>query len=117
MSGTSLDGVDAVLADFSSNPPVVLASAHQPFPAALRAELLALQSPGPDEIARAAVAGNALSSTYAAAVKEVLRTSSKQFVRAVGCHGQTVRHRPGSGYTCQIGNPALLAELTGIRIV
>ena len=119
MSGTSLDGVDAVLADFSHKPPVVLASAHQPFPAALRAELLALQSPGPDEIARAAVAGNTLSITYAAAVEEVLQTSStdKKLVRAVGCHGQTVRHRPGSGFTCQIGNPALLAELSGIRIV
>jgi hypothetical protein len=107
MSGTSLDGVDAVLADFSSKPPVVLASAHQPFPVALRAELLALQSPGPDEIARAAVAGNGLSIIYAAAVEEVLQTSStdKKLIRAVGCHGQTVRHRPGSGFTCQIGNP------------
>ena len=119
MSGTSLDGVDAVLADFSSQPPVVRASAHQPFSGALRAELLSLQSPGPDEIARAAAAGNHLAITYAAAVEAVLQTSStdKKFVRAVGCHGQTVRHRPASGYTCQIGNSALLAERTAIRVV
>ena len=119
MSGTSLDGVDAVLADFSSQPPVVRASAHQPFSAALRAELLALQSPGPDEIARAAAAGNNLSITYAAAVAAVLQTSStdKQLVQAIGCHGQTVRHRPASGFTCQIGNSALLAERTAIRVV
>ncbi|HEY0202453.1 MAG TPA: anhydro-N-acetylmuramic acid kinase, partial [Burkholderiaceae bacterium] len=42
MSGTSLDGVDGVVADFSTAAPCVLAHASAPFPAALRAELLAL---------------------------------------------------------------------------
>lgn len=119
MSGTSLDGVDAVLADFSSSPPVVRASAHHPFSAELRDELLALQASGPDEINRAAMAGNALAQTYASAVQAVLQASGteKRLVQAIGCHGQTVRHRPDSGFTCQIGNPALLAEKAGIRVV
>jgi anhydro-N-acetylmuramic acid kinase len=38
-------------------------------------------------------------------------------VRAIGCHGQTVRHQPAAGFTIQIGNPALLAEITGLRVV
>lgn len=119
MSGTSLDGVDAVLADFSVRPPRVRASAHHAFPAMLRAELLALQSSGDDEIARAAVAGNALALAYAAAVDAVLLASGadKSVVQAIGCHGQTVRHRPERGFTSQIGNPALLAERTAIRVV
>jgi anhydro-N-acetylmuramic acid kinase len=119
MSGTSLDGVDAVLADFSSSPPVVRASAHRPFSPALRAELLALQAPGHDEIQRAAMAGNALALAYASVVRTILQSSGtdERLVQAIGCHGQTVRHRPESGFTCQIGNPALLAEKTGIRVV
>jgi len=119
MSGTSLDGVDAVLADFSDRPPRVRASAHHPFPAELRAELLALQSPAHDEIARAAVAGNALALAYAAAVDAVVRASGsdRSLVQAIGCHGQTVRHRPERGFTAQIGNPALLAERTRLRVV
>ena len=119
MSGTSLDGVDAVLADFSGRPPRIRASAHQPFPAELRAELLALQSPGHDEIARAAAAGNALALAYAAAADAVIRASGsdRSAVQAIGCHGQTVRHRPERGFTAQIGNAALLAERTSIRVV
>jgi len=119
MSGTSLDGVDAVLADFEGGRPRLLADAHLAFDAATRRELLALNAPGANEIERAALAGNALARIYAAAVAEALARSktSAAEVRAIGCHGQTVRHRPELGYTTQIGNAALLAELTGIRVV
>jgi anhydro-N-acetylmuramic acid kinase len=119
MSGTSLDGVDAILADFASPTPRVLASAHLPFSAELRDELLALQTSGENEIERAAIAGNALAIAYARSVDEVLRMSAtaKPAVRAIGCHGQTIRHRPDLGFTSQIGNAALLAEKTGIAVV
>jgi anhydro-N-acetylmuramic acid kinase len=119
MSGTSLDGVDAVLADFSSMPPSVLARTHHDFDPALRAELLALNSPGEDELDRAARCANELARRYAAALREVLATArvSPATLRAVGCHGQTVRHRPERGYTVQLGNAALLAELCGARVV
>ncbi len=119
MSGTSLDGVDAVLADFGGGKPRLIADAHLAFDAALRRELLALNVPGANEIHRAALAGNELAGKYAAAVAEVLASSKipAAEVRAIGCHGQTVRHRPESGYTTQLGNAALLAELTGIRVV
>lgn len=119
MSGTSLDGVDAVLADLSGNRPRLLADDHVPFDAPLRAELLALNVPGDNEIERAALAGNELARRYAAAVAAVLARSNTPAaaIRAIGCHGQTVRHRPERGFTTQIGNAALLAELTGIRVV
>ena len=119
MSGTSLDGVDAVLADFGAGKPRLIGDAYLAFDAALRRELLALNSPGENEIDRAALAGNALARQYAAVVAEVLAASRTPAsgVRAIGCHGQTVRHRPERGYTTQIGNAALLAELTGIRVV
>jgi len=119
MSGTSLDGVDAALVDLSGARPRVLASTHEPFDVALRAELLALNSPGVDEMERAALAGNLLAQHYAAAVKALFSRSgkSRSRVRAIGCHGQTVRHHPERGYTVQIGNPALLAELCGMPVV
>ena len=120
MSGTSLDGVDAVLADFSAGrPPRALAHADLPMPAALRDTLLALHTPGLDELHSAALAGQALARLYAQACERVLAQSgvSAHEVRAIGAHGQTVRHRPEVGYTLQLNAPALLAELSGIAVV
>jgi len=123
MSGTSLDGVDAVLVDFSAGATRVLAHAHGPFQPALAADLLALNTPGDNEVHRAALAGNALVRVYSRAIAELLAVSGipASRVRAIGAHGQTVRHRPGEfdgiGYTIQVNNPALLAELVGIDVV
>ena len=123
MSGTSLDGVDGVLADFSEGRIAVRAYATAPFPAALRAELMALNTPGDNELHRAALAGNGLARIYAGVAGQLLADSSTpaSAVTALGAHGQTVRHRPTEfdevGYTLQINNPSLLAELTGIDVV
>ena len=123
MSGTSLDGVDGVLADFADAKLHVLSHASAPFAPALREELLALNTSGTDELHRAELAANALMRVYAAVVKGLLTQSRTQArdVRAIGAHGQTVRHRPqafdGTGYTVQLAQPALLAELTGIDVV
>lgn len=125
MSGTSMDGVDGVLANFDDhNGPVsILASASRPFSPALRVELLSLNTPGGNELHRAALAANALVRIYAQVVAELLASGQVQAsdVRAIGAHGQTVRHRPqefdNTGYTLQINQPALLAELCGIDVV
>jgi anhydro-N-acetylmuramic acid kinase len=134
MSGTSMDGVDGVLADFPAADPGtpspgphpalrVLAHAHAPMPAALGAELLALNRPGADELHRAALAANGLAELQAEVVTRLLEAAAlpAAAVRAVGSHGQTVRHRPGEfdaiGYTVQLNNPALLAERCGIEVV
>ncbi|NVM87376.1 anhydro-N-acetylmuramic acid kinase [Variovorax sp. SG517] len=123
MSGTSLDGVDGVLADFSGGRIAVRSYATAPFPVALRAELLALNTPGDNELHRAALAGNGLARAYAGVVAQLLADSgtAANAVTAIGAHGQTVRHRPLEfdevGYTLQINNPSLLAELIGIDVV
>ena len=119
MSGTSLDGIDAVLAAFESNSCKLLHSQFIPFEETLRAELLALNSVGANELERAAVAANELSRCYAAAIRALLGKAQIRAnqVKAIGCHGQTVRHRPDLGFTIQLTNPALLAELTGIAVV
>ncbi len=119
MSGTSLDGVDAVLADFSHQTFRAVAHAHVGFDTALRDSLLALTGAGHNELERAGQLGKVLAARYAKAVALVLARAgvAASEVRAVGCHGQTVRHRPDQGFTLQIGNPALLAELSGLPVV
>lgn len=120
MSGTSLDGVDAVLARFTADgKPEVLARSAQPFPAALRNEFLSLNSSGHDELARGWTAANALAEIYTLAVKETLVSAqlNPADICAIGAHGQTVRHQPALGYTIQLNAPALLAERTGISVI
>lgn len=119
MSGTSLDGVDAALVDFQSNQPQCLATQYRPFSADVRAEALDIQTPGPDELRRAALLANRLADLYAVAVDELLTKAgiAAADVRAIGCHGQTVRHAPAAGYTLQLNNPARLAERTGIAVI
>jgi anhydro-N-acetylmuramic acid kinase len=123
MSGTSLDGVDGVLVDFSPDTPLVVEHAGTPYPGGLRTELLQLNTPGANELHRAALAGNALMRVYAGVVRDLLERArvDAAAVRAIGAHGQTTRHRPqefdGTGYTLQLCQPALLAELTGIDVV
>ena len=123
MSGTSLDGVDGVIAEISVSKCTVTQYRSAPLSPDLRAELLSLNVPGANELHRAALAGNGVARTYAGLVQELLAQSglNPAVVRAIGAHGQTVRHRPqefdDTGYTLQLINPALLAELTGIPVV
>lgn len=126
MSGTSLDGVDGVLTNLSAidNGRVhVLAHVHRPFEPTLADQLLALNTAGSNELHRAALAANALARVCARVVRVLLEASgiSPAQIVAIGAHGQTVRHRPrefdATGYTLQLNNPALLAELTGIDVI
>jgi len=122
MSGTSLDGVDGVLLAIHPRRPLqVVAAADAPLPRPLRDELLALNRPGPNELHRAAVAADGLVRVYAQVVAALLARSGQaaDTVRAIGAHGQTVRHVPGGSpaYTLQLNQPALLAELSGITVV
>lgn len=119
MSGTSLDGVDAVLAEPRGTHMRLRASVHLPYSARLRTRVLALHEKGRDELHRSALLANDLTALYASAVRRLLARarSGARAVTAIGCHGQTVRHCPRSGYTLQLVNGAKLAELTGISVI
>jgi len=120
MSGTSLDGIDAAAVAFDENAlPNALQHHYLRYDHNLRSEFLALNTPGANELERAALAGNALSHHYAEAIQNLLRKASLKphQITAIGCHGQTVRHRPDLGFTTQLLNPSLLAELSGIPVV
>ncbi|MDN5842770.1 MAG: anhydro-N-acetylmuramic acid kinase [Alcaligenaceae bacterium] len=120
MSGTSTDGVDGVLADFTAPGGIrTLSAASLPMPQALRNEFLALNSPGANELDRAARAAVALAHLYSNVVDRLLDEAglARDQVQAIGAHGQTVRHAPESAYSIQLNAPAHLAELTGIDVV
>ena len=119
MSGTSLDGIDAVLVDLGQTKPILLAKFYLPFDDTLKNDLLALHLPASNELQKSQVFGHQLAKLYAAAVATLLSQakSSNNKVKAIACHGQTIRHCPEKGYSLQIGNAALLAELTGITVV
>ncbi len=116
MSGTSLDGVDAALVDLGHAQPQLLATHYLGFNNPLKQSLLELQLPSHNELHQSQLLANQLAHLYAAAIQQLTAPLGLS-VRAIGCHGQTIRHCPEHGYTLQIGNAALLAELTNITVV
>lgn len=119
MSGTSLDGVDAVLVSLNQQSPQLLKTQFVAYPSHLRTQILALQHPTVNELETTALMGNTLATLYADAVNKLLVSAqlAPDAITAIGCHGQTIRHRPELGFTMQIGNAALLSELTDITVV
>lgn len=119
MSGTSLDGVDAALVDFSEPQPTLLGTHFLPYPEPLVQALLQLHQPRMGELHEAQLISQQLSRLYAQTVNELLQKTGRNAadITAIGNHGQTIRHRPESAYTVQLANNALLAELTGIDVI
>lgn len=119
MSGTSLDSVDAVVVEYDGRHLHLIASHCEPFPAELRHRTLALMHPGDDEIEHLGRLDLALAELFARAANNLIDESGleRASIRAIGSHGQTVRHRPEAGFTLQIGDPNLIAEHTGLAVV
>jgi len=121
MSGTSADGIDAVLVKSDGERGRLVATHHRPMPQDLRADILAFRQSGDDELHRLATLDAQLANEYAVAVLALLTDAgvSAESVSAIGQHGQTLRHHPSGDipYTVQIGDPNRLAERTGITVV
>lgn len=119
MSGTSMDGVDAVAMEVTEEDFKFLGRAEKPYSDFLRGKLLDLCSSGSDEVHKIQYAGNEVAKVYAAVFKELLKTANIALtdVCAIGGHGQTIRHRPDIGSSTQIINGALLAELAECDVI
>ena len=136
MSGTSLDGMDAVLCQFGGEeniqqPLRLLASISQDFPPRLREVLLALCQPnGVQELTPTMGEPSSeldwfgwASKEYAEFASDVVNNLLQQSntdvesVLAIGCHGQTVRHRPQMRFSLQLLDANIIAERTGISVV
>lgn len=121
MSGTSMDGLDAVLVDFDNDKPRLLKHLDVPLGEPLRSELMALCSPGTNELHRFAIADRQFAELSAELVLALLQATglTPSAITAIGSHGQTVRHMPDAivPYTAQLGDPNTLAALTGIPVV
>jgi anhydro-N-acetylmuramic acid kinase len=121
MSGSSLDGIDAVLVSFESTSPQLEARLVHPLDSELVEELDALTRPGADELARLCRADVILGEALADAVVSLLEQAgvNASAISAIGSHGHTVRHYPDSltPTTLQIGDPNIIAERTGITTV
>jgi anhydro-N-acetylmuramic acid kinase len=123
MSGTSLDGIDVCLVDTRPQQFKVLATHFLAYPEQIKSALLTLHTPSHNELEYSQMVANDLATLYAQAVNALLTEQQLQpnHIAAIGCHGQTIRHRPvidgKMGFTLQIGNAALLAELTHITVV
>jgi anhydro-N-acetylmuramic acid kinase len=123
MSGTSLDGIDAALVDFTDGTPQLIRAINFPLDSSLHKTLKTLCTPGKNEIEQLGIADIQLAENFSRAVQQLLKETgiAAMQIRAIGSHGQTIRHRAGADnatpFTLQIGDPNTIAERTGITTV
>ncbi len=121
MSGTSLDGVDVAIVDFSQFPPDILDCRTRPYPSTIRKRLQRLCQTATTTLDDLYGMDAELGELFAESVNQALAITAldRSKIEAIGCHGQTIRHRPDSAipFTVQIGDPNRIAVLTGITTV
>ena len=120
MSGTSLDGVDAVLCCVDAENCEVLKSHTHPFPETLKARVLAAID-GQTTLQEIGTLEHLLGILFADAVKALLEKSGMdaENIEAIGSHGQTLWHEPAgeTPFSMQFGDPNIIAAQTGIPVV
>lgn len=121
MSGTSLDGIDAVLVSFENNQPALIESIFHAYDDDFRYLVHSLVNKGNNEIERLVDLDIRLARLSAQVVNALLDKANVKAneVSAIGSHGQTIRHFPHqeNPTTLQVGDPNTIAELTGITTV
>ncbi|MCC2605039.1 anhydro-N-acetylmuramic acid kinase [Planctobacterium marinum] len=121
ISGTSMDGIDAVIVDYANNQCKTLDFATYPYPEDLLDELKTLCQPGDNEVNRLAMADRQVAACFASACQDLLTRNNltASDIKLIGSHGQTIRHHPDGefGYSVQIGDGNSIAVKTGIDVV
>lgn len=126
MSGTSVDAIDCALVHCHGDQVVIIATHEHAIPPQVKSQIAAISHSGPDEIERMGVLDRALGLLFAKATMQLLNLANKQpeDIKAIGSHGQTIRHRPPSAaasgetsFSLQIGDPNTIAEETGITTI
>jgi anhydro-N-acetylmuramic acid kinase len=121
MSGTSIDGVDVAIVDFTGSHPRLLDCKTFPFPCSLSDELHQLSASSDNEIELMGRADRAAAELFAEASLQLLKDNyiRPDQIIAIGSHGQTIRHIPFGehSFSLQIGDPNTLATLTGIDVI
>jgi|TARA_B110000003_G_scaffold270228_1_gene302379 anhydro-N-acetylmuramic acid kinase len=119
MSGTSLDGIDVVLVDMCDNKINIIDFQHRPYSAEIRSKILALHSPGYNELEESIFLSKSHAKITANCINSILKKQNinPKKIQAIGYHGQTLRHNPDAEYSIQIGDSHLLSELTEITVV
>ncbi len=126
MSGTSTDGTDAVLVRISGAPPTlkwhILAHSHLPHPPELREQIFTQFRPETSTVDALCRLNFKLGEAFGRAALQVISESgvSTEEVDLIGSHGQTLWHIPPGqegASTLQLGEPAIIAEMTGIPVV
>ncbi|MDO6712470.1 anhydro-N-acetylmuramic acid kinase [Aliiglaciecola sp. 2_MG-2023] len=121
MSGTSMDGVDVAIVDFSKIKPSIIDCKTYDYPPALVRTLNSLCASSGNELVAMGHADREVAEVFAHAVNDILLKNeiSASKIAAIGSHGQTIRHHPcgNNGFTLQIGDPNTIAVLTGIDVI
>jgi len=119
MSGTSLDGIDIALTEIHRNKVSVIDFYHINYAKKVKENILKLHFPNNNELENSHVLSNELARLTGKAINRLLKKNNliPSQIKGVGYHGQTVRHKPDKGYSIQIGNADLLAEITHLDIV
>lgn len=121
MSGTSLNGVDAVVLELGKQHTRLLQSHSEAFPETLYRDLQQLITSQQISLSQLADLDHQLAVAYSLAVKKLLHNSDllASQIQAIGCHGQTIYHQPEGEQrnSLQLGDPGFIAETTGISVV
>ena len=126
MSGTSVDGIDAVLVDIVGAPPQfewkIIGHHQMPFPEVIRNEIFDCFDPKKGTVDRICSLNFKLGHVYGEAALETIQRLgfSPEQIRLIGCHGQTVWHIPANepdASTLQLGDPSVISEITGLPVV
>jgi len=122
MSGTSLDGIDAALVDFKNHKARLVEFEYLPFPDDIQSTIQHLSKPDTlISLKEYGTMDTRLGHLFAKAVNTLLAKADipASLINAIGSHGQTIYHAPDIRFpfSLQIGDPNIIAELTGITTV